>query len=124
MAVGGFSEGLGRIGTALLSGEESAVIDALRRAGWRVWIEPAAVVRHAVDPVRLRAGYYWRRLWWQGIGRARGRRSSDRWLSARILLGAPARLALWPLTRDAVHLFRVAETAGYVWERARGARAR
>jgi len=123
-ALGGFPENLGRIGTALLSGEESAVIDGLRRAGWRVWIEPGAVVRHAVDPARLRARYYWRRLWWQGIGRARGRSASDPWLSARILAGAPVRLALWPLTRDAVHLFRVAETAGYLWERAREAWAR
>lgn len=116
-AAGGFSEALGRIGTSLLSGEESAVVGAVRAAGWRVWLEPGAAVRHAVEPGRTRARYYWRRLWWQGVGRARGPRAP--WLTPRLLVAAPVRAALWPVTGDAVHLFRTAETAGYLCERLR-----
>ena len=114
VALAGFSERLGRIGTALLSGEEAAAIDRLREDGWRVRLEPAAVVRHAVSPDRLRSGYYWRRLWWQGRSRARGERSLR--LTVRIVAALPVRLALFAATRDRVHLYRTAETTGYLRE--------
>ena len=90
------------------------LIDRLRDDGWRVRLEPAAVVRHAVSPDRLRSGYYWRRLWWQGRSRARGERSLR--LTVRIVAALPVRLALFAATRDRVHLYRTAETTGYLRE--------
>jgi GT2 family glycosyltransferase len=111
----GFTESLGRIGTLLLSGEEAAVLDAMRSSGWRIWLRPDAVVEHTVASGRCRSGYYWRRLWWQGRSRARAQRS---WRVAfRVVLGAPVRLGLWLFTRDRVYLYRLAETTGYVRER-------
>jgi glycosyltransferase involved in cell wall biosynthesis len=112
LEAGGFPENLGRMGTNLLSGEEHQVVDALRRLGWSIWLEPSAIVGHRVTSARCRAGYYWRRLWWQGVSRARVRRSPA--LAARLLAAAIVRVALWALTGDRVYLFRLAETAGYV----------
>jgi glucosyl-dolichyl phosphate glucuronosyltransferase len=109
---GGFSERLGRSGRQLLSGEESAAIDRVREHGWLVWLQPNAVVDHTVGVERCRSGYYWRRLWWQGVSRARGERSLR--LALRLVLAAPVRFVLWPTTRDRVYLYRTAETAGYL----------
>ena len=120
--VGGFSEKLGRTGTCLLSGEESAVVESLRRAGWRIWLEPAAVVDHAVHSERCLSGYYWRRLWWTGISRARSADASS--LVALRLIGAvPIRFCLYLATRDRVYLYRTAETVGYFAERLKLRRA-
>ena len=112
--IGGFSERLGRKGRTLLSGEEAVAIDALRATGWRVWLEPTAVVFHTVTAERCTSRYYWRRLWWQGVTRARAAPSTL--LTLRLLAALPIRLGLWILTRDRVHLFRAAETTGYVRE--------
>ncbi len=118
---GGFSEQLGRDGRSLLSGEESALIDRLRRAGWVVWLQPDAVVDHSVSKERCSSRYYWRRLWWQGVSRARNERSLR--LALRLLAAAPVRVGLWVATGDRVHLYRTAETGGYLFELA-GHRAR
>jgi GT2 family glycosyltransferase len=112
LEAGGFSERLGRTGTSLLSGEESDAIDRLRARGGVVWLEPAAAVDHYVAPDRWRARYYWRRLYWQGVSRARGRRSLG--LALRLIAAAPVRFGLWIATGDRFYLFRVAETAGYL----------
>ena len=109
---GGFREELGRSGRSLLSGEDSAAVDRIREHGWIVWLQPDAVVDHTVAPERCAGGYYWRRLWWQGISRARQDRSPG--VTVRLLVAAPVRLVLWPATRDRVHLYRTAETAGYL----------
>jgi glucosyl-dolichyl phosphate glucuronosyltransferase len=111
---GGFSESLGRVGSSLLSDEEAAVIDSLRARGWRVWLQPDAVVEHTVSRERCTSAYYWRRLWWQGISRARRERSLS--LALRLVAAAPVRLVLWAGTRDRVYLYRVAETAGYLYD--------
>jgi glucosyl-dolichyl phosphate glucuronosyltransferase len=114
---GGFDEALGRIGSSLLSGEEWAAIEGLLADGWRVRLEPSAIVDHAVAPNRCESGYYWRRLWWQGISRARGERS---WRTTVRLLGAaPVRALGWATTGDRFFLYRTAETAGYLSELAR-----
>jgi GT2 family glycosyltransferase len=115
--IGGFSERLGRIGKLLLSGEESAAIEALRARGWKIWIEPAAIVDHAVSVERCTPGYYWRRLWWAGVTRARGARRAR--TAMRLLIAAPIRLFLFLLTRDRVYLYRTAETAGFFVEHLR-----
>ena len=114
LRVGGFPERLGRTAQTLLSGEESYAIDRLRESGLRVWLEPSAVVAHTVAPDRCTSAYYWRRLWWQGVTRARATPSPR--LTLRLLAALPLRLVLWVITRDRVHLYRAAETTGYVHE--------
>ena len=118
-AAGGFDEALGRKGTNLLSGEDSAMVAAVRRAGWRVWLEPAAVVDHTVHDFRCRGGYYWRRLWWNGVSRAAD--TGQRFTLLRLLVAAPLRLGLYAVTRDRFYLYRMAELAGYVAHRGRRA---
>jgi glucosyl-dolichyl phosphate glucuronosyltransferase len=113
-----FAEELGRNGTTLLSGEESALVERLGAAGWTIWLEPRAIVDHTVTRERCRSTYYWRRLWWAGVTRARRadvRASSE----LRLLLAAPVRALLYLLTRDRVYLYRSAETAGFLVERTR-----
>jgi GT2 family glycosyltransferase len=113
-----FPEELGRHGLTLLSGEESALVELVRSQGWTIWLEPRAIVDHTVDPARCRSGYYWRRLWWAGVSRARAvdvRASS----APRLAVAAPVRLLLFGLTRDRVHLYRSAETLGFLAERTR-----
>jgi GT2 family glycosyltransferase len=112
-AAGGFPEHLGRTGETLLSGEESVVVEAVRDAGWRIALHPDAAVDHAVPPSRCDSRYYWRRLWWAGVTRARmgGRRGRT---LACLLAAAPVRFGLYLVTRDRVHLYRLAETAGFV----------
>ncbi len=112
-AVGGFPEQLGRTGDALLSGEESAAIQAMRDAGWRVVLHPDAAVDHAVPGSRCVSRYYWQRLWWAGVTRARMGRGRGRTL-ARLLAAAPLRLCLYAVTWDRVYLYRLAETAGFL----------
>jgi GT2 family glycosyltransferase len=111
-AIGGFREDLGRTGASLLSGEEAELIDRLRAGGRRIWLAPDAIEQHTDSAERCRSAYYWRRLWWQGVTRARGGASASTW--ARLLVAAPARLVLWLVTRDRVHLYRIAETLGFV----------
>jgi cellulose synthase/poly-beta-1,6-N-acetylglucosamine synthase-like glycosyltransferase len=117
---GPFSEALGRegAGASLLSGDDSALIEAVRRVGWKIWLEPSAVVDHAVHAERCRSRYYWRRLWWQGITRARAQESRVG-AGLRLLVAAPVRLCLYAATRDRVYLYRIAETGGYLAERLR-----
>ena len=117
-----FPEELGRDGNTLLSGEDSALVEAVRQAGWKIWLEPAAIVDHTVHAERCRSRYYWRRLWWAGVSRARGTESPTM-LGLRLLAALPARLCLYVLTLDRVYLYRTAETAGFLAERARLRRA-
>lgn len=112
-----FAEQLGRHGTTLLSGEEAALVERVRAAGWRIWLEPRAVVDHTVHQERLESRYYWRRLWWGGVSRARSTEVASG-LGVKLALAAPMRCLLYVLTRDRVHLYRTAETAGFFAERA------
>ncbi len=115
---GPFSEALGRTGTTLLSGEDSALIQSLQRHGWKIWLEPGAVVDHTVHAERCRSRYYWRRLWWAGVSRARSREASVS-LGLKLVAAAVIRLFLYAATRDRVHLYRTAETAAFLTERLR-----
>ena len=82
LLVRGFDPKLGRQGTVLLSGEESAIIAQLQELGRGVYYEPAAVVWHSVDESRQRPSWLLRRLFWDGASqplidapaRARSRR--------------------------------------------------
>ena len=113
-----FLHELGRTGDSLLSGEEWALVETVRAAGWRIWLEPRATVEHTVHPERCESRYYWRRLWWAGVSRARSTNAAAR-LTLRLVAAAPIRLCLYALTRDRVYLYRTAETAGFLAERAR-----
>ncbi|MEA2199272.1 MAG: hypothetical protein QOJ25_3323 [Solirubrobacteraceae bacterium] len=119
--VGPFALELGRNGArSLLSGEDSDMVARVLAAGWRVWLEPRARVLHTVHAERLTAGFYWRRFWWAGVGRAQ----VATWRTTlRLLAAAPVRLVMWLLTRDRVYMYRLAETAGYVASLASGAPA-
>jgi glucosyl-dolichyl phosphate glucuronosyltransferase len=107
---GEFSTALGRRGRSLLSGEDSDMVARVLALGWRVWLEPAAVVDHWVSAERCRGSYYWRRLWWNGISRAV---NPSVGVTVRLLAAVPARLLLWAAAHDRVYLYRVAESAGY-----------
>ncbi|HSI97274.1 MAG TPA: glycosyltransferase family 2 protein [Gaiellaceae bacterium] len=113
-----FAEELGRNGETLLSGEESALIGSVRAAGWKIWLEPRAVVEHTVHVERCESLYYWRRLWWAGVTRARSTEAAVA-LGLKLVAAVPVRLCLFLLTRDRVYLYRTAETAGFLVERAR-----
>jgi hypothetical protein len=94
--------------------ESYLAIDRVLAAGYRVVLEPGAVVDHLVGPERCRSSYYWRRLWWQGVTRARTDASVG--VTARLLAALPIRLCLYAGSRDRVHLYRAAETLGYLRE--------
>lgn len=113
-----FSEQLGRTERTLLSGEEIALVRQIRDAGWKIWLEPGAVVDHTVHPERCEAGYYWRRLWWGGVSRARATEAAPG-LGLKLLAAVPIRLGCFLVTWDRVHLYRTAESAGFIHERAR-----
>ena len=114
--VGEFSPELGRRGALLLSGEDSEMVGRILRQGWRVWLEPSALVFHRVSAERCRGSYYRRRLWWNGIGRAVDPNAR---LAPRLLAAMPLRLLLWLVTRDRFYLYRLSESAGYLAARLR-----
>jgi hypothetical protein len=71
-AVGGFSHGIGRIGTRPLGGEETELsIRALRR--WperRIMYTPSAVVDHLAPAARGRFAYFRSRCYAEGLSKA------------------------------------------------------
>ncbi len=114
-AIGGFPVVLGRVGSSLISGEETLVQDALRDRGGQILYDPRAAVQHLVEARRLSKAWMLRRLYCQGvtevlIQRLRGSDGHGRSLKRtywqwRILLRHPQRLwwAVCPAGRsDAV----------------------
>jgi GT2 family glycosyltransferase len=108
----GFDERLGRRAGDLASGEDSDMVARVQADGWTIWLEPSAVVDHTVHASRLEKRYYRRRLWAQGRSRAEATRRSAM-TSVRLLAAVPVRSALYLLSRDRVHLYRLGESAGY-----------
>lgn len=101
-----FDPALGRIGTGMLSGEETALIERIRADGGSgVWVAPARV-RHFIPAARLTTGYVWK--FFHGLGRTQFREAgansavprlfgAERW-AVRNYLSARARsLLLAPL---------------------------
>lgn len=70
--VGGFSHGIGRIGTRPLGGEETELAIRARRSavGARIVYEPAAKVHHRVPPSRGSARYFLSRCYAEGMSKA------------------------------------------------------
>ncbi|HEY4114610.1 MAG TPA: glycosyltransferase family 2 protein [Rhizomicrobium sp.] len=67
--VGGFSVHLGRNrgGHALLSNDETEVVEKLTAAGGRLLYVPEAIVNHLVPPERLTQAWFRRRVAWQAV---------------------------------------------------------
>jgi GT2 family glycosyltransferase len=70
--VGGFTDGLGRVGSRPLGCEETELGIRLRqwRAGVRLVYEPAAVVRHRVTTDRMAWRYFCSRCYAEGLSKA------------------------------------------------------
>ncbi len=73
IAAGGFNPALGRAGTDLLCGEETAVIGRIVESGGTVVYDPFAVVAHCIDRRRLAWSYFER----QSIGAGRSDALAD-----------------------------------------------
>jgi glycosyltransferase involved in cell wall biosynthesis len=71
LELGGFPEDLGRVGSCLLSSEETAFFEQLARRGLRIAYAPGAVVVHALPRDRLTIRYLTRRAFAQGRSEAR-----------------------------------------------------
>lgn len=69
LEVGGFSRALGRVGSgvALLSNEESEVIEKFAEAGRNAIYVPEAMVEHLIEPARLSQDWFRRRAAWQAV---------------------------------------------------------
>jgi GT2 family glycosyltransferase len=65
-----FDHGLGRVGTVLLSGEDTEAMRRMRDSGKRIWFCGSAVMRHRTGGERLKASYYIRRAYWLGLSYA------------------------------------------------------
>jgi glucosyl-dolichyl phosphate glucuronosyltransferase len=66
LKLGGFDANLGRKGSSLRSGEETALLQQLQATQRGVYYEPAALVWHSVDSSRKRPGWLVRRVFWDG----------------------------------------------------------
>ena len=109
---GGFSPALGRRGRNLISNEEVELFERVRRSGALIRYEPAAWVRHHIEPERVSRRYLLRRAYAQGRSRAIAQdqhdpaRGSARWLR---MAGGTA----WAALRDGplamVRALRVAD---------------
>jgi glycosyltransferase involved in cell wall biosynthesis len=67
LEAGLFNENLGRVGKLLLSNEELAVTEKIRRLGYSVIYNPAIEMHHKVHADRLNQAWIRRRVMWQVI---------------------------------------------------------
>jgi len=65
-----FREDLGRVGSNLLSSEESELIGRVRSRGWKVIYTPHAFVLHKIPRSRISRKWLLRRIYWQGVSKA------------------------------------------------------
>jgi glycosyltransferase involved in cell wall biosynthesis len=64
-----FREDLGRVGSNLLSSEETELIDRIR-VSYTVYYTPYAWVRHKIPRSRISRKWLLRRIYWQGVSKA------------------------------------------------------
>lgn len=128
-AIGGFPEGLGRIGNRLLSNEESLVLRRMEAAGGRIAYDPAIQVTHSIQAERLQPAWLLRRQYWQGVSAARLAALLGQ--SAAAWKGAPRRLLvgllfgpLLLLPQGSTTALRQRCKAAYSWGLLRGLIAR
>lgn len=84
-ALGGFDTNVGRTGSKLYAGEETAVVAAIRDAGYAVRYEPASVVLHRMERDRVSRKYFLKWVWDNGELDAAAEPLTD----GRRLLGVP-----------------------------------
>ena len=82
---GGFDENLGRKGESLLSGEDTALTDRIRMAGYAVYYAPAVAVQHHIHPERLSKAWLYRRIFWGAASKGISDRQAITALSKSIL---------------------------------------
>jgi len=70
-ALGGFPVELGPIGGRFGSGEETMLQRWIRAQGLSLYYDPAICVRHRVPESRLSRRWLLRRMYWEGLSRAR-----------------------------------------------------
>jgi hypothetical protein len=71
--IGGYAPELGPIGRWHRSGEDTFVQKQLRERGHTLWYDPSLRVQHVVQPVRMTRRWVLRRLYLEGLSRARQR---------------------------------------------------
>lgn len=104
-AVGGFRDGIGRVGRTPLGCEETEFAIRVRAQGGRVLHDPGARVRHSVSGDRARWRYFVRRCWAEGVSKAivSGLAGSTAALSSeRSYVVGVLPAALWRALHDAV----------------------
>ncbi len=106
---GGFSTGIGRIGTTPLGCEETelSIRLAAQQRDARIVYEPRSVVHHEVGPERARWSYFSRRCWAEGLSKAQVARLSG----PRSALATERGYALQTLPRGMVRDLREARAA-------------
>ncbi len=102
--IGGYRTDLGPIGRWHRSGEDTYVQRQVRRAGRTLRYEPSIRVHHRVQAGRLTKRWVLRRMYWEGLARARqtldpshiqpGERRAYTWKALRRFLHSPRRLLL------------------------------
>jgi O-antigen biosynthesis protein len=124
---GGFSEGIGRIGSVPLGCEETELCIRLRQRvpGARIVFEPAAAVMHRVGQARTGWRYLLRRCWAEGLSKAaiaqmvgRGDAlSAERAYLTRVLPGAAARQVRTGALAGALAIMAAVlfTGSGYLW---------
>lgn len=100
-----FREDLGRVGSNLLSSEETELIDRIRER-YAVYYTSRAPVQHKIPRSRISRKWLLRRIYWQGVSRAVSSRSKLR-LFALSLVKMPAFVLLsLPVLYDKRRVFR------------------
>jgi glycosyltransferase involved in cell wall biosynthesis len=67
---GGFDLQLGRKGKKLLSGDETAISIRIKKAGYGIFYDPAALVKHFIPSNRLQTQWFKKRYYWGGYSEA------------------------------------------------------
>jgi glycosyltransferase involved in cell wall biosynthesis len=107
---GGFRTDLGRVGKALLSGEDTEFGRRLLSAGLRLHYEPSAVTHHPVEESRLRRRYFL--SWWFYKGKSDIRELADQGqirrlfpILLRLFRDAAVEAVRWVITFDPARRF-------------------
>lgn len=74
---GGFDTTIGRTGKLLLSNEELAVSEKIRKLGYKIFYDPAVVMSHKVHLDRLDQKWFRKRACWQAVSNIMSHSSSN-----------------------------------------------
>ncbi len=105
LAVGGFSENLGRKGQNLLSEEEHLLNLQLQNQGGKFYYHPQAAVEHWIPKERINPNWLVRRSYWQGRSVA----------MVNQLLGTPLPQLRWESFQKLVHWMNWKRAIAQLW---------